>query len=146
MPTAEQTAARHLRLMRQGRDWSQQEVANRMKAFGYSWRQSTIGKIETDARPVSLNELADFAAMYGVPVAQFLESGAPDDLEALEREIEALTEERAMLEHRMTDARAALEHASFRHAELAAALARIEGRLQGLMRWHPRTREGGGRK
>jgi len=129
--------------MRQGRGWSQQEVADRMKAFGYSWRQSTIGKIETDARPVSLNELADFAAMYSVPVTQFLESEVPDDPDTLKREIKALSDERKALWFRRTSAVENLASAQKVVAELNADIARIDGRLEYLMRWRPPVDKGG---
>jgi transcriptional regulator with XRE-family HTH domain len=90
MPTPEQLAARQLRLLRQGRRWSQLEVAEKMRAYGYRWSQATVTRLESASRPIRLNELADLATLYGVRVAQFLESGTPDDIETLEAEIRNL--------------------------------------------------------
>jgi transcriptional regulator with XRE-family HTH domain len=142
IPTPEQLAARQLRLLRQGRGWSQQEVAEKMQAYGYRWSQATVARLESASRPIRLNELADLAILYGVPSAQFLESGAPDDLDALEKEIAHLAEEHADLQRRLAAADAAASSLAHERAGAAAHLARIEGRMEALMRWHPRAPEG----
>ena len=101
MPTPEQLVARQVRLLRQGRGWSQQEVAEKMRAYGYQWSQATVTRLESASRPIRLNELADLAILFSVPVTQFLESRDLefkwDDLEALESEIASLTKERDVL-------------------------------------------------
>ena len=101
VPTPEQLVARQVRLLRQGRGWSQQEVAEKMRAYGYQWSQATVTRLESASRPIRLNELADLAALFGVPVTQFLESRDLDfewdDLETLENEIASLTQERDVL-------------------------------------------------
>src|SRR5689334_14637275 len=88
-PTPEQLVGRQVRLLRQARGWSQQDVAERMRPYGHQWSQATVTRLEAATRPIRLNEVADLAALFGIPVAQFLES--PDfeweDLEALELEI-----------------------------------------------------------
>ena len=114
-----------------------------MRAYGYRWSQATVTRLESASRPIRLNELADLAALYGVPVAQLLESGAPDDIEALESEIDRLIAERAGLLERMAEAAAAAALLADTKAEAAAHLTRIDGRLQALMRWRPRAEEGG---
>jgi transcriptional regulator with XRE-family HTH domain len=152
MPTPEQLVGRQVRLLRQGRGWSQQDVAEKMRAYGYKWSQATVTRLEAATRPIRLNELTDLAALYGVPVTQLLESGAPDDLEALEREIEKLRRERVYLADRLQQAEAVAMDASTRRAETAALIARVDGRLETLLRWHPAARdsrrpaEGGGEK
>jgi transcriptional regulator with XRE-family HTH domain len=70
-------AGEQFRGLRAGRGWSQQHVADLMNAFGYNWLQSTIAKIESAARPVPLNEIADLAALFGVKLADLL-AGAPE--------------------------------------------------------------------
>lgn len=155
MPTPEQLAARQLRLLRQGRGWSQHEVAEKMQAYGYRWSQATVTRLESASRPIRLNELADLAILYGVPIAQLLESDVPDfegdDLHALEREIVNLTAQRDGLRERLKAADAAANSLARERAEAAAYIARIDGRLETLMRWHPqaerlpqRPAEGGG--
>jgi transcriptional regulator with XRE-family HTH domain len=146
MPTPEQLVARQLRLLRQGRGWSQQEVAEKMRAYGYRWSQATVTRLESASRPIRLNELADLAILYGVPTAQFLQSDVPDfdDLGALEREITNLTSQRDGLRERLAAADAAASSLERERNEAAAHIARIDGRLEALMRWHPQPSEGGG--
>jgi transcriptional regulator with XRE-family HTH domain len=141
MPTPEQLAARQLRLLRQGRGWSQLEVAEKMGAYGYQWSQATVTRLEAATRPIRLNELTDLAALYGVPVAQLLESGAPDDLEALDLEIEKLRREHLYLTEHLHQADVVSMDATKRRAEFAAHLARVDGRLETLLRWHPAARD-----
>ena len=104
LPTPEQLVGRQVRLLRQGRGWSQQEVAEKMRAYGYQWSQATVTRLESASRPIRVNELADLAMLFSVPATQFLDSKiqelAWDDLDALEHEIEKLTaERREMREH-----------------------------------------------
>ena len=91
MPTPEQLVGRQVRLLRQGRGWSQQEVAEKMRAYGYQWSQATVTRLESASRPIRVNELADLAMLFSVPATQFLDSRvlelAWDDLDALEHEV-----------------------------------------------------------
>jgi len=145
VPTPEQLFGRQIRLLRQGRGWSQQDVAVRMKPFGYSWSQATVTRLEAATRPIRLNEVFDLAMLFEVPPGQFLESSGQDfewdDLEALEREIEKLTADRAKLEDYHRSAAAAADDAARHMAAISADLARINGRLDVLARWHPAARE-----
>jgi transcriptional regulator with XRE-family HTH domain len=137
VPTPEQLAGRKLRLLRQQRGWSQQDVMERMRAYGYRWSHATVTRLEAATRPIRLNELADLAALYGVPVVQLLEAGAPDDLDALEREIEELAAKRRAVREHLDRQEALAEEAALGRAAVAAHLARIDDRLGVLMRWHP---------
>ena len=64
----EAQVGRALRQLRLARNWSQEEVAVRMTAYGYEFHQTTIAKIEGSQRPLRVRELADFAALYGVEI------------------------------------------------------------------------------
>ena len=145
MPTPEQLVARQVRLLRQGRGWSQQEVAEKMRAYGYQWSQATVTRLESASRPIRLNELADLAILFSVPVTQFLESRDLefkwDDLEALESEIASLTKERDVLKADLDEKRYLATVAAEQEGAAAAALARVNGRLGALLRWHPRAAE-----
>jgi len=138
MPTPEQVAARQLRLLRQGRGWSQQDVAEKMQAYGYQWSQATVTRLESASRPIRLNELADLAILYDVPIAQFLEpeiSGSGlGDPGALEREIQRLELERDGLRGSVLEADAAMVSLERERAAAAALQARIAGRLDVLTR------------
>ncbi len=155
MPTLEQLAGRQVRLLRQSMGWSQLDVAEKMRPFGYEWSQATVTRLEAATRPIRLNELADLAVLFGIPLSQFLPFGAPpefewDDLEAFEREVAKLKERHSRLREQIADADATASGLARARAEAAAELARIEGQLEGLMRWHPGPRltrgsaEGGG--
>ena len=139
-PTAEDVAGRQLRVLRQGRGWTQQEVANRMRKLGYSWQQSTIGKIEAAQRPLRLNELADLAATLGVPVTHFLRPNpAADegiDLEAVEREIRDLLRARVDAAARVRVAHSEYLNAADRFHEATDVVHQMDSRLQTLKLWH----------
>ncbi len=145
LPTPEQLVARQVRLLRQGRGWSQQEVAEKMRAYGYQWSQATVTRLESASRPIRLNELADLAILFSVPVTQFLESRDLDfqwdDLEALESEIASLTKERDVLKAELDEKRYLAMVATEQEGAAAAALARVNGRLGALLRWHPQAAE-----
>jgi len=141
MPTPEQLVGRQLRLLRQARGWSQQEVAEKMRPFGYEWSQATVTRLESATRPIRLNELADLALLYGVPIEQFLEPEvqdfAWDDLDALDREIKRLTAERDGMQAHMEKAESAERAFARTRAEAVIYLSRINSRLEALKRWRP---------
>ena len=39
-----------------------------MQAYGYQWSQATVTRLESASRPIRVNELADLARLFGVPV------------------------------------------------------------------------------
>ena len=141
LPTPEQLVGRQVRLLRQGRGWSQQEVAEKMQAYGYQWSQATVTRLESASRPIRINELADLARLFGVPATQFLDSRARDfawdDLDALEREIEELTAERREIREHLDRQEALAEEAARGRASVAGHLARVDSRLEVLMQWVP---------
>ena len=69
-------AAARFRALRTERGWSQADVARRMRGFGYTWSLATMTRFEAASRPLALNEVAAAAALYGLPLADFL-AGAP---------------------------------------------------------------------
>ena len=141
LPTPEQLVGRQVRLLRQGRGWSQQEVAEKMQAYGYQWSQATVTRLESASRPIRVNELADLARLFEVPATQFLDSRARDfawdDLDALEREIEELTAERREIREHLDRQEALAEEAARGRASVAGHLARVDSRLEVLMQWVP---------
>jgi transcriptional regulator with XRE-family HTH domain len=145
IPKLEQIAAHQLRLLRQARRWSQLEVAEKMRAYGYQWSQATVTRLEAASRPIRLNELADLAALYGVPVTQFLES-PPEGLTDLEEEIERLRAEHAVLTDQLRGTDATAAKLAISRAEIAAQLTRVDGRMEALARWRPWWPTGDGRK
>jgi transcriptional regulator with XRE-family HTH domain len=145
VPTPEQYIGRQVRMLRQINGWSQQDVAKRMRAYGYQWSQATVTRLEAATRPIRLNELADLATLFGVPVPQFLEYWTPDygmdDVDAIRKEITDLETEREILRLQLDMARTARESATMHVAMVAGELTRVEGRLAVLEGWLPRLTE-----
>lgn len=84
--TAEQVVGQRIKALRGIRGWSQQELAARMTASGYSWRQTTVTKTESAERPLRVNEAVQLSSVFGVPIGEFLamtSAGGASDLAAL---------------------------------------------------------------
>jgi transcriptional regulator with XRE-family HTH domain len=127
-PDPEVQAGRALRRLRLSRDWSQDEAARRMQAYGYDFHQTTIAKIEAAQRPLRVRELADFAALYGVEIHDLIypPSGS---LEDSAREITELELQRASVERRV------MSHTNLvweRKAALDAAVVALEASKRDL--------------
>jgi transcriptional regulator with XRE-family HTH domain len=99
--TREALIGQQLRRIRNGRGWTQQDVADRMRPYGHNWIKSTVNRIETGKRPLRVNELDDLAAMLGVQMALLLAplpNGVPTDIDlqtATAEELKAAIEKRA---------------------------------------------------
>jgi transcriptional regulator with XRE-family HTH domain len=70
-------AGRNLRALRNARQWSLLEVAERMRAFGYTWHQTVVAKIETGKRPLRLAEAIDLASLYGATLTDLIGAMGP---------------------------------------------------------------------
>jgi transcriptional regulator with XRE-family HTH domain len=98
--TREALIGQQLRRIRNGRGWTQQDVADRMRPYGHNWIKSTVNRIETGKRPLRVNELDDLAAMLGVQMAVLLAplpNGVPTDIDlqtATAEELKAAIEKR----------------------------------------------------
>lgn len=113
--TPEEIAGRTLGQLREEHGWSQAEVARRMKAYGYTWHQTTVGRIESGQRPLRLNEVVHVAAMFGVSPIQLL---VPSTTPArLSEDIEASKEGREHVMRQLADAKARLNGASALHSD-----------------------------
>lgn len=64
--TAEESLADRVRLARTERGWSQADLAERMRAVGFSWHQTTVSRVEGRTQTISLNEAIALAAMFGL--------------------------------------------------------------------------------
>ena len=138
-PTPEQLVGRQVRLLRQVRNWSQLEVAEKMQAYGYQWSQATVARLEAATRPIRLNELPDLAALFGIPVRQFLDIQGTDfefdDLDALRREITSLEGKHAELQKDLQGAQAAAQTAHEAMNTIAMEVAYVAWRLETLKNW-----------
>jgi transcriptional regulator with XRE-family HTH domain len=134
----EAQAGRALRRLRLARNWSQDEVAVRMTAYGYDFHQTTIAKIEAAQRPLRVRELADFAALYGVEV-QDLVYPPSRSLPEIDQEIadvrarlEIAQAEAGAAAHQLDRARRAEHNAEAAYRVLGAEVTVLEGRLASL--------------
>jgi transcriptional regulator with XRE-family HTH domain len=132
-------AGRALRRLRLARNWSQEEVAVRMTAYGYDFHQTMIAKIEAAQRPLRVRELADFAALYGVEV-QDLVYPPTGSLPETDQEIAEITARLDMVQaqaaearHELAVAREAMHHAEAMYQASAKETAVLEGRLASLL-------------
>jgi transcriptional regulator with XRE-family HTH domain len=137
-PDAERRADIQLRNLRVANGWSQREVAERMKAFGYDWQQATVARIEAASRPLRLNELLDLAALYNVPLTDLLappRGRDPESVKEMRQEAEALHQALAQEVERAERAEGDIAKATEEYTLARAALASIQSRLQLLEEW-----------
>ncbi len=139
MPSPEQRAGQQIRLLRQRRGWSQHDVAEKMRAYGYDWSQAIVTRLEAATRPTRLNELADLALLFEVPALELLGFGAPEDFDAAEREISELLTIQTRLREQLSHARSLVfelkekaTSAQQDEARIFATLLRIDARIEVL--------------
>lgn len=70
--TPAEVFARRLREIRTAKGWSQARVAEEMTRLGHRMMQTTVGKVETGDRSVSLEEALVFALALGVAPSAML--------------------------------------------------------------------------
>ncbi|MFC6124768.1 helix-turn-helix domain-containing protein [Mycolicibacterium llatzerense] len=68
-----------VRSWRQDRNWSQDEVAERLRHQGFEMHQTTVAKIERGARPLRVAEAAALAEVFEMPIMAVFELSLPDD-------------------------------------------------------------------
>jgi transcriptional regulator with XRE-family HTH domain len=106
----ERAVGRNLRALRNARGWPLRETAERMKAFGYTWHQTVVAKIETGDRPLRLGEAIDLASLYGANLGDLFGELHPD-----------ITLTGAELDARIEIARARAGEAGARYAAVQSA-------------------------
>ncbi|WP_433240306.1 helix-turn-helix domain-containing protein [Actinomadura nitritigenes] len=91
-PTPETTLGRALRSIREGRGMAQQEVAEAMRARGFSWLQTTAAKTEAGQRPFRVNEFVSLCSVLGVdPAVLISEAQSAGDADMAEAMAEIRT-------------------------------------------------------
>lgn len=146
LPSPEQRAGQQIRALRQRRGWSQHEVADRMRAYGYDWSQAIVTRLEAATRPTRLNELADLALLFEVPAQELLGFGAPEDSDTAEQETAGLLTARTRLREELSRTRSAISElakqltdAQQEEARKTATLHRIDARIETLAARTPPT-------
>jgi transcriptional regulator with XRE-family HTH domain len=151
-PDPEAQAGRALRRLRAAREWSQEEVARRMKVYGYDFHQTMIAKIEAAQRPIRVRELADFAALYGVEVHELIYppagslQEADKEIATLREQLQEATRQSEAAADAVRKAESALAAAQQEHrahsgqaAMLAGRLSYLEAQRDKLAEWEPGT-------
>ncbi|GAC1398569.1 MAG: hypothetical protein NVSMB60_09870 [Mycobacterium sp.] len=64
---------------RLARNWSQEEVAEKLRHEGFEMHQTTVAKIERGARPLRVAEASAIGAVFDMPVMAVFELSLPDD-------------------------------------------------------------------
>lgn len=94
----EKQIGKRIAQLRIERGWSQQKLADQLKALGgryANWRQGMIDKTERGARPLRVDEMFDVAGVLGVP---------PEVLLAFDLDASVLAEQIAATEALLTEA------------------------------------------
>ena len=78
--TVSHAIARRIREVREGQGLSQQAVADELTARGHKFSRLMVTHTEAAGRPITVEDLAALAVVFGVPVTHFFMT--PDDTEA----------------------------------------------------------------
>jgi transcriptional regulator with XRE-family HTH domain len=111
---------------RQDRNWSQEDVAERLRHEGFEMHQTTVAKIERGTRPLRVAEATALAAVFKMPIMAVFELSLPDDqpaeLEQRQKDLEAA--------RKSVDAsRDMLYHVAERHAYQLAEVEKLALRM-----------------
>ncbi len=110
--------AEQVRIKRNERGWSQQELAAHLTVeYGFRWHQTTVAKIENGSRPIGLNEAVVLAIVFEITGAQLMEPA-----KRRREDLQRITARRQRLEDQLARLSAELE-ISLREAEAAARTA-----------------------
>lgn len=74
----EKTFGDKVRQWRRERNWSQEEVAERLRDQGFEMHQTTVAKIERGTRPLRVAEAAALAYIFAVPPLAIFEGRPPE--------------------------------------------------------------------
>jgi transcriptional regulator with XRE-family HTH domain len=132
-PDAEKLAGQRLRALRTdpARGWSQRQVAEAMRAYGYSWHQTVVAKIEQGTRPIRLNEALDLAALFRVSLTDLLvPPTGPESLEGLRQDAKALHEALAQEAEKAERAQKEIARATDEYTLARMALENIQSKLR----------------
>jgi chromosome segregation ATPase len=113
-----------------------------MKAYGYDWHQTTVGRIEAAQRPLRLNEAVDLAALFGVSLETLLTRTQRElDVVKLRDRIARLRARQRHAEQAFTVVQAELERAATHEHEIQrtvevarADMAAAQGEIDSLTR------------
>jgi transcriptional regulator with XRE-family HTH domain len=71
----EATVAKNVRLLREGRGISQQQLGSDLFLHGFGMHRAAVAELEEGAKPLRLNEVAVLAAYFEVPLESLWQAG-----------------------------------------------------------------------
>jgi transcriptional regulator with XRE-family HTH domain len=130
---ADSIFARRLRAVRTQAGATQKQLADRMAARGYKMLQSTVAKIESGERPVSIGEAVQLAEVLGVDLGELTTErpGDPVRDKALHERAEVRIRVRS-LQHLAAERHKELEAAQFLYEHAAKQLEQAQRELSSL--------------
>jgi transcriptional regulator with XRE-family HTH domain len=130
---ADSIFARRLRAVRNQAGVTQKQLAGRMAARGHKMLQSTVAKIESGERPVSIGEAVQLAEVLGVDLGELITERASDPVRdrVLQERDEARVRVRS-LQHLAAEHHKRLEEAQFLYEHTAEQLEQAQRELSSL--------------
>jgi transcriptional regulator with XRE-family HTH domain len=112
-----------VREWRQDRNWSQEDVAERLRHQGFEMHQTTVAKIERGARPLRVAEATALADVFEMPIMAVFESSLvpmdhPGELESQRKELD-------LARKRVDTSRETLYSVAQSHAQLLAEVEKL---------------------
>jgi len=108
----EKSFGERVKQWRRARNWSQEDLAERLRVHGFEMHQTTVAKIERGARPLRVAEAAAIATVFRAPpLAVFL--GRPP--ENVPWPLQQLHEAMAMAEERLAYLKQEMEASAARY-------------------------------
>ncbi|OBA57871.1 hypothetical protein A5777_06695 [Gordonia sp. 852002-10350_SCH5691597] len=77
-PSVSELLAHNVRAMRKQREWSQEQLAERMSKNGHQWHQATVYKVESGSRSVTYDEAYSLSELFGVSMEMLGSLGGVD--------------------------------------------------------------------
>jgi transcriptional regulator with XRE-family HTH domain len=111
-----------VRSWRQDRNWSQEDVADRLRHQGFEMHQTTVAKIERGARPLRVAEAAALADVFEMPIMAVFELSLPEDHTA---DLDLRRIELEQARRRVDDSRDTLYSVAQHHAYLLAEVEKL---------------------
>ncbi len=111
-----------VRQWRLDRNWSQEEVAERLRHQGFEMHQTTVAKIERGARPLRVAEAAALAEVFEMPAIAVFELSLPEDRSA---DVDSRRIELEQARKRVDDSRDTLHSVAQHHAHLLAEVEKL---------------------
>lgn len=117
-----------IRRWRLDRNWSQEEVAERLRHQGFEMHQTTIAKIERGARPLRVAEASALGAVFDMPPLAVFEVSLPNDAPwwTLDGQSEPVREKQKVIEQARRHAEDAREKLDSAAKEYAYFLGEVE--------------------